>query len=160
MTDRPQQRARALAFIAACTDPKQLEQMVRNARRQNDAEIARAAELRLYKVMPAARQGTLEHDVWQSIHALEGSLTAERGKTTRLARTRQKIGRDGEQRTVADLVSGKPADGFTMLIERDMPELTFEAVALRHRDRFDAETLSAAEKRLAAHGYQPPALRN
>ena len=145
-------RARALGYIAACTDPGQLGRMVQNARRQGEAEVERAAELRLYSILPAAKEGTLEHDVWQSIHALEGALTAERGKTTRLSRTRQKIGRDGEERTVADLVTGKSSDGFTMLIVRGMPQLTFEALALRHPDRFDSDVRRAATARLEGAG--------
>ena len=69
--------------------------------------------------------------------------------TIRLARTRQKIARVGEWQTVHDLVNGKTSEGFDMLIERRMPELTFEAVALRHTDRFDEATRRAAERRLA-----------
>lgn len=90
--------------------------------------------------------------VWQSVYALEDTLKAERGKTTLLSRTRQKITRDGELKTVSDLVTGKESAGFSMLIERDMPELTFEFVALRHAGRFSQIVLDAARKRLCDAG--------
>lgn len=149
---------RALDFIAQCEDPKKLRQLAANANAKGEEEVRRAAMLRLYEVQPSEKQGTLEYDVWQSIYALEGELSHERGKTTRLARTRQKIARDGEERTVADLVTGKVSDGFRMLVERDMPRLTFEAVALRHAARFDGQVLAAAEQRLGDSGYDPQAL--
>lgn len=142
-------RARALHLVETCTDPDKLKQLAENARRSGEEKVARAAERKLFAILPAAQPGTLEHDVWQSIHALEAALKSERGKTIRLARTRQKIARAGEWQTVHDLVNGRPSEGFDMLIERGMPELTFEAVALRHPDRFDESTRSAAEARLA-----------
>lgn len=125
--------ARALALIAACDDPDKLKRMAANARRLGETEIERAASLRLYTLLPSAEPGTLEHDVWRSIHALEGALKDERGRTTLLGRTRQKIARDGERRTVADLVRGEVSDGFRMLMDRGMVDHTFEAVALRHQ---------------------------
>lgn len=143
-------KSRALQQIANCHEPDKLRQMATNASRHGEEEVRKAAKLRLYKILPSEEPGTLEYDVWQSIHALEGELTDERGKTTRLSRTRQKIGRAGEQTTVADLILGKVSEGFRMLIVRQMPELTFEAVALRHPERFDEETLKAAEARLQA----------
>jgi hypothetical protein len=149
-------RERALQFIAVCSDPGKLEQMIRNARDQREAEVERAAMLRLYEVRPEAQPGTLEHDVWRSIYALEGALTDERQRTTLLNRTRPKIKREGEAATVADLVLKKVAsEGFDMLMERGMPELTFEALALRHPDRFDEEVLKAASRRLAGAGVDP-----
>lgn len=143
---------RALRFIAACSDAGKLKQMAENAKAHGAADVEQAALLRLYAVMPAAEPGTLEHDVWQSVYALEGALKAERGKTILLARTRQKLKRDGEAVTVADLVTGKASVGFQMLLDRHMPELTFEAVALRHPQRFDSDILAAADKRLADAG--------
>lgn len=144
--------ARALALIAACDDPDKLKRMAANARRLGEAEIERAASLKLYTVLPSAEPGTFEHDVWRSIHALEGALKDERGRTTLLGRTRQKIARDGERRTVADLVRGKASDGFRMLMDRGMVDHTFEAVALRHQTLFEDEVVSAAADRLRIAG--------
>lgn len=143
---------RALAYIAGCDDPEKLKQMIINAAVRDAPEVKRAAELKLYEVLPRAKPGTLEHSVWTSIYALEGALKEERGKTVLLARTRQKIARDGEHQTVTDLVLGKPSDGFAMLLQRDMPQLTFEAVALRFPDEFDKEVIEAAETRLREAG--------
>jgi hypothetical protein len=100
--------------------------------------------------------GTLEYEVWRSIHALEDALTDERGRTTRLSRTRQKIGRQDEAQCVADLVTGQPSDGFRMLAERDMLHLSFEAISLRFPDRFEEAVLDAARHRLAATGNSSP----
>lgn len=154
-------RTRALEFIAACVDPKRLEQMIRNARKQGEAEVEQAAMRRLYEVKPEAQPGTLEHDVWQSIFALEGALSSERGKTVRLSRTRQKIKEVKEAATVASLVMKKtPSKGFHLLIERGWPELTFEAVALRHPDRFEADVRAAAAARLSGPTKQRSAKGN
>ena len=153
MSEAPQNnghRARALARIASCTNPSELRQIARNARAKGEEEVRLAAQRRLYEVLPSEQPGTLEYDVWQSIHALEGELSDERGKTVRLSRTRQKITRDKEVKTVADLIMGSQSEGYRMLIDRDMKELTFEAVALRHPDRFDKLVLDAARDRLSA----------
>ncbi len=147
---------RSLEFIATCDDPKKLRQIAANAGRQENAEVREAARRRLYSVLPSEAPGTLEYDVWQSIHALEDTLTDERGKTIRLARTRQKIGRDKEVRAVADLIlKASASEGFHMLVERELPQLTFEAVALRHPDRFEANVLEAARLRLSKAGIAP-----
>lgn len=142
-------RNRALEGIETCTDPDKLDKIIANARRLGDKDVERAASLRLYEVKPSSDPGTLEHDVWRSVYALEHALKAERGRTTLLGRTRQKIARHGEQKTVADLIMGAPSDGFRMLVDRDMVEHTFEAVATRHPARFEADVLAAAAARLA-----------
>lgn len=145
---------RALERIANCNDPSELRKIADNANRLGNLEVELAALRKLYAVSPEAEPGTLEHDVWQSIFALEDALKSERGKTTLLARTRQKIRRDGEKVTVEDLVRKPASEGYKMLIERGWPELTFEAVALKHAERFDDQTLQAAKDRLGASGIE------
>jgi hypothetical protein len=147
---------RSLDYIAGCTDPDKLRQVASNASERGNEAVREAARRRLYEVLPAEEPDTLEYDVWQSIHALEDTLTHERGKTTRLARTRQKIKRDKEARTVADLILKRASDGFVMLVDRNLPELTFEAVALKHPSRFEDHVLRAATARLKEAGYEPP----
>jgi len=139
-----------IAFIDRCDDADKLKRLITNAARLEDRFLERAAMIKLYAILPSQEPGSLEHDVWQSIYALEGALKSERGKTVLLGRTRQKITRDGEIKTVEDLVQGKTSDGFDMLIDRDMESHTFEAVALRHPDKFSVKTLEAAKTRLAA----------
>lgn len=145
---------RALERIARCSEPKELRKMADNAGNAGNHIVKEAALRKLYEVSPSAEVGTLEHAVWQSIYALEDALTEERGKTTRLARTRQKIAREGELKTVADLVTKSASEGYRMLIERGWPELTFEYVALQFTSRFEPGVLEAAKARLSESGVQ------
>ena len=101
----------------------------------------------------------MEHDFWRTIHAFEHVLNDERGKTTRLARTRQKVARVGEIATLKDwATSTKRTDGFDMLLDRRMPELTGEAIVLRHAGRFDAPVVEAARRRFEEAGIDIAAL--
>jgi hypothetical protein len=144
---------RALERIVQMTDTDKLRTLMHNARKQGSSEVERAAFARLCEVQPSASPGSLEHDVWASIFALEEMLRDERGRTTLLSRTRQKIAKDGEAKTCADLINAaKPSDGFQMLIDRQHPALLFEAVALRHPDRFPQDVLDAARRRLSDNG--------
>jgi hypothetical protein len=107
----------------------------------------------LFRSFPRNIRGTVEHDFWQTVHAFEYLLTEEREKTTRLSRTRQKVARVGVVQTLKDwALSGKETDGFRMLLDRGMPELTGEAIVLRHPGNFDPEVLAAARQRLSDAG--------
>ncbi|WP_127599056.1 hypothetical protein [Nitratireductor alexandrii] len=156
MTNLTKGERAALVEIANTLNPERLRTFVTNARRQGSAAVERAAFTRLCVVQPEANPGTVEHDVWQSVFALEEMLRQERGKTVKLSRTRQKIARDGEAKTVSDLTM-KPnvSAGFTDLIERGHPELTFEAVVLCHPKTFDDEVQAAARARLSNANVDP-----
>lgn len=142
-----------LAFVAACDDAGKLGLLVRNARAQGVAEVADAAFRKLVALVPAERPGTVEHDFWQTVHAFEFSLSEERGKTTRLSRTRQKVAKVGVVQTLRDWATGtQETAGFKMLLERGMPEFTGEAITLRHPEHFEPATLDAARQRLTVAG--------
>nr|WIE93426.1 hypothetical protein P9270_010060 [Mesorhizobium sp. WSM4875] len=151
--------ARILGLIENCDDPERLRSWIRNAREKGEPRVADAAFRRLVSVLPKEKPGTVEHDFWQTIHAFEHVLSEERGKTTRLARTRQKVARVGEVQTLQDwAMSAKSTEGFTMLLERNVPELTGEAIVLRHARRFAAEVVAAARQRLETAGVDIAAL--
>jgi hypothetical protein len=149
---------RILSYIERCSDAGKLKTLVANAVQQGANDLADAARRKLYKVQASAEPGTLAFDVWESIHALEDALSSERGTTTRLSRTRQKIGRVGEMQTVIDLVAGSAtaSSGYQMLLDRGWPELTFEALALKHQ--MPADVSDRAKERLAGDGIDVPRL--
>ena len=142
-----------LKVIETSEDPEKLRQIEKNAREQNAPEVRKAALRRITKILTKEKSDTIEHDFWTSIHALEEARTIINDRTTRLTRTRQKIKRDGVMETLRSLAtSKKPRDGFLMLMELNMPELTAEAVVLRHSAKFEDHVVEAARQRLVEHG--------
>ncbi|WP_423209305.1 hypothetical protein E2976_15050 [Paracoccus yeei] len=144
---------KVLASIAIATDVAKLRKLRENAQRLGAAEVEQAAFRRLLEILPEERPGSIEHDFWMTIHAFEEILRDERGKTVRLSRTRQKISRVGVKQTLIDFATSKaPTDGFNMLIERGLPELTGEALVLKHSECFEPEVQAAARLRLENAG--------
>jgi hypothetical protein len=148
-----------LAFIAQCEDVGKLKSLLKNARDRGDSSLADAAFRKVISLVPSERPGTVEHDFWQTVLAFEYFLTEEREKTTRLSRTRQKVARVGVVQTLKDwALSVKETDGFRMLLDRGMPELTGEAIVLRHPENFEPQVLAAARQRLSDAGVDVDAL--
>jgi len=150
---------RMLDLIGICDDPAKLRSWRDNARNAGQLDLADAAFRRLIAILPEENPGTVEHDFWQTVHAFEQLLKEERGKTVRLSRTRQMVARVG---VVAALESWakrtSDTDGFTMLMERNLPELTGEAIVLRHPANFDDDVKAAARDRLERAGVDVAAL--
>ena len=150
---------RILQNIERCSDPEKLRTWITNLRNAGANEIAEAAFRRLVFLLPKEKPGTVEHDFWQMIHAFEHVLSEENGKTTRLSRTRQKVDRVGEVQTLKDwALNTENTRGFNMLLERNMAELTGEAIVLRHADSFPNEVIVGARSRLEAAGVDVGAL--
>lgn len=151
--------SRMLEFVSTCDDPGKLRTIIKNARKRGVDVLADAAFRKLVSVLPSESPGTMEHDFWRTIHTFEYVLSEERGRTTRLTRTRQKVRRVGVVQTLIDwALDTKQTEGFRMLLERGMPELTGEAIVLRHPSRFDATVVSAASARLEASGVDAAAM--
>jgi len=151
--------AKILDYIDRCHEPDKLRELIKNARARQQHNVADAALKKLVSIMPSAQPGTVAFDLWRTVYAFEQLLTEERGRTTRLARTRQKIARVGEQQTLADWATGQTeTDGFRMLLDRKLPELTGEAIVLRHAPDFPANVVEAAKRRLTTAGVDIDAL--
>jgi len=146
-------RQRILFAVAKCENVRELRNYIANARKQGDAEIEQAAIRRLISLVPSESPGSVEYDFWRTINAFEYALTNERGKTTKLNRTRQKVAKVGVIATLRDWAFKKGStEGFDMLLAMNMAEYTGEAIVLRHPDKFDAETIKAAKNRLRDAG--------
>jgi hypothetical protein len=144
---------KVLASIAVATDPAKLRTLRENAQRLGVSEVEEAAFKRLIEILPEEAPGSIEHAFWKTIFAFEELLRDERGKTVRLSRTRQKIDRVGVTQTLVDFaISTKPTEGFSMPIERGLPELTGEALVLKHSSLFELGVVAAAESRLQGVG--------
>ncbi|MFC3613567.1 hypothetical protein ACFORG_07320 [Lutimaribacter marinistellae] len=142
-----------LEQIARCDDETKLRNWISNAIREGASEVEDAARRRLIEVRASLDvddvNDPLVLDFWRSITALEQVLSTERGKTIRLSRTRQKIARVGVEATLRDLaMQTQPSDGYFLLKERQMLDLSAEAVVLRFPDRFQENVLQAARDRL------------
>lgn len=149
-----------LAFVERCENPAELETLIKNATKLGNAAVAEAAFRKRISLVPAERPGSVEYDFWRMVQAFEYALSEERGKNTRLARTRQKVAKVGVTQTLRDWAAGsQETAGFRMLLERGMPEFTGEAITLRHHELFEPPVLEAAQHRLRVAGVDLTSLR-
>jgi len=128
-----------------------------NVRRLGRTDLYPSAFRRLCELEGNDHGGALVVDFWRAVAAAEQVLREQRGKTVRLARTRQKVERVGVHKTVEDLaLSKKPSDGFAILTGAGLGDLTAEYLVLKYQGRFSAEALAAAKVRLVeAHIHFP-----
>ena len=158
--DKKNIEKKILAFVERCENPAELESLIKNATRLGNAAVAEAAFRKRISLVPAERPGSVEHDFWQMVQAFEFTLSEERGKNTRLFRTRQKVAKAGVVQTLRDwAVGSQETAGFKMLLERGMPEFTGEAITLRHPEHFEPPVLEAAQQQLTAAGVDLSSLR-
>lgn len=128
-----------------------------NVKRLGRQDLYAAAFRRLCELEGQSHGDALDLDFWRAIAAAEEVLREQRGKTVRLARTREKIKRVGVQRTVEDLALKKqPSDGFAILTGAGLGDLTAEYLVLKHAERFTAEAAAAARHRLESAGVRLP----
>lgn len=145
---------RMLEFVRTCDDAEALAKVRKNALAKGERQLADVAFRKMVTIVPELDPTSLDYEFWVTVNALEQTLREERGKTIRLSRTRQKVERDGVKKTLEDLASSKePAEGFGMLVERGMTDLTMEAIILRRIDEFSEAVVSAARQRLVGAGY-------
>ena len=96
-------------------------------------------------------------DFYETLAAYEQLLTEKNGTTTIASRTRQKIANKGVYQSLVEWTRGKTeTNGFTLLVEKGFPEYTGEYLVARYADRFPADVVELASKRLSKHDIPIP----
>jgi hypothetical protein len=154
MTVPSSEEARALALIARSDDAERIRGIARNARGKSDL-VERAALRRLVALESRGAPGTVENDCWGMILAVEEIRRQVRGRKSPMNRLRPKIAREGE-RAALEYLALHESDGFREVMEYGVPELSAEAIVIRHGEpTFSAKAIAAARHRLETAGYDP-----
>jgi hypothetical protein len=136
-------------------DPKLVRHLLENAKKRGRADIVLKCQVRLAHLEGSKYSSQLEREFWTAVSAAEELATLRNGKTTRLSRTRQKAARVGFKQCLEDWAFYKgTTDGFDLLVEGGHPELTGEAIVVRHPDEFSEAAVTAAKTRLLDHGIE------
>lgn len=136
--------------VARLSTVKDARAYLENVKRLGRDDLYAAAFRRLCELSGQEHDDPLVLDFWRAIAAAEEVLREQRGKTVRLSRTRQKIARVGVHKTVEDLAMAKePSDGFAILTEAGLGDLTAEYLVIKHASKFSPGAITAARDRLA-----------
>ncbi|WP_292532497.1 hypothetical protein [Methylocystis sp.] len=143
--------------ISEYTDPTELRNLMDNAKRLNRDDIWRDAFRRLCTLEGMDQSDPRHRDYYETLAAYEQLLTEKNGRTTRANRTRQKLKNKGVVQCLEDWATNSaPTEGFDLLTQKGLAELTGEFLVLKNRDRFSPAAISAAKARLAPHLAQGP----
>ena len=135
--------------VSAYTDQADLRVLMANVRERGREDIWREAFSKLCSLQGMDQTDPLHRDFYQTLAAYEELLTEKNGRTTRASRTRQKLQKKGVVRCLEDwAISLTPTDGYNLLIERGMVELTGEFLVQKYPERFSVEAVTAAKSRL------------
>ncbi|MFI5024811.1 MAG: hypothetical protein ACHQRJ_24570 [Alphaproteobacteria bacterium] len=130
-----------------------LRNWMANARRLGREDVYQDAFRQLCRTEGRNIDDPLEAEFAGVMRALEEALTEESGRTKRLNRTRQKLGRVGVRQTLADLaLKPKPSSGFLKLVEFNMADMSAEALILKYQEHFEQDVIAAARRRLNEYG--------
>jgi hypothetical protein len=136
--------------VSDYTDAEALRNLMANAKRLNRDDIWREAFLRLCSLEGGDQDDPLHRDFYATLAAYEELLTEKNGRTTRANRTRQKLRNKGVIQCLEDWATAPAGtDGFNLLINLGMVELTGEYLVMKYPDRFSQEAVRAASARMA-----------
>ena len=138
--------------IAQLADRDELRNLMDNARRLDRDDVYWQAFRRLCSLEGMQYDDSLERDFYDVLNAYEELLTLKHGRTTKAARTRQKLATKGVEQCLIDWAPGPPTDGFKLLVEKGFVELTAEPPVVKYESRFPPPVVEAARKRLSEAG--------
>lgn len=96
----------------------------------------------------------LEREFHSTLTAYEELLREKNGRSTKAVRTRQKLQRSGVIKCLEDwAVANAPTDGFKLLMDAALVELTGEYLVLKYPEHFSDKARERARLRLEQVGW-------
>jgi hypothetical protein len=143
-----------MEWISKCVDPAHLREGMKNAKARQRMDIYWQAFRRLCEIEGLNYDNSLEREFYSTLAAYEELLSEKNGKTTKASRTRQKLQRRGVIQCLEDwAVANTPTDGFKLLIDAGLIELTGEYLLLKYPEHFSSNALEKARHRLKQAGW-------
>jgi hypothetical protein len=136
--------------IPKCSSPERYEQYAINVEAQSPekAQEARRQAVRMRAEQRGAKT-EVERECLQAIFAYEWTLFKKHGKRQRASYTWRMVDERGIIPAVEHAVTRpKETAGFRALEAEGMLDMAFEAVVLRHTDRFTATAVEKSDERL------------
>jgi hypothetical protein len=135
--------------ISEYTDQTALRSLMHNAKRLKRDDVWQQAFRRLCELEGLDQTDPLHRDFYATLRAYEELLTQKNGRTTRASRTRQKLRNKSVVQCLEDwATSSAPTEGFDLLVNSGMPELTGEYLVIKYSDRFSRDAVASAKARL------------
>lgn len=145
--------------VKSLSDPVLVRNLLSNAKRLGNLPLVLECQVRLGQIEGAKYSSPLEREFWTAVRAVEEIKSAEKGKTIRLNRTRQKVDRVGVLQCLVDwAVSPNVTDGFKTLVEGGKADLTGEAIVVRHNKEFASAVVETARAKLQKNGVDPASI--
>jgi hypothetical protein len=135
--------------ISSYTDPKQLQTLMKNAKQQGRDDVYFEALRRRCELLGLNYDDPLERDFYSMLAAYEELLSEKNKRRTAASRTRQKLKDKGVVECLEDWARGyTETEGFKLLTQAGLTELTGEYLVTKYPDRFTAEAVRRANARL------------
>jgi hypothetical protein len=127
--------------------------LMANAQKMDRQDVYQAAFRRLGQIEGKNHDDPVIRAFWAAISAVEEVIRQKHGKALKAGYTRRKVAEVGEIACLTDWALKKnETEGFEMLVAAGLGDQTGEYVVVSYPDRFPAEAVAAARKRLIKHG--------
>lgn len=143
--------------IARLTTPKAARTFAKNAaeRGRPDLETEALEHARTLQAIQDGHTSPAQRAIATALYAYEEAQSQLKGRTFRANRTRQMIANRGALAAAERMVlNRRPSQGYEVLEEAGLQELSFEAIIVRFPNEFSSQAVRAAQARL--DGLPPP----
>jgi predicted glycosyltransferase len=147
------ERMKDIATYESVSDLKKLRE---NAIRMGRDDVLDQIFKRICELEGRTFQPGIERDFHEVLSAYEQILSEKNGRNQLAHRTRQKLKNKGLMQCLEDwALNSQPTEGFKLLVEKGLIELTAEYIVIKHSEHFPEAVVEAAKNRLEPYLPNP-----